>query len=541
MAGPLDLAVNPFAPPAPVDPAAAFSHVAGPAGMSGAMADAIVASPAPPPALPTIGPSWMTAPAAAPAVPSSTGFAPLPAPAPAPAPLAPPPPAAPAPRARPAGGGGPAADNLEKQIVKTGQKAENAIDTVQEAKTEAADATAAAYNDLSVQQRMDAQELADRQDQARQVQAHLDEQDRKNLAQAKDYTIPAFWDGSQGAKVGSILSVAMGGIAAGILGGPNGALQIINKQTDDYFHQQKEKIDNLYRYAEQTGRLNTQTRLRYAQELTDLQAQHVAVQASILTRIKAVEATNTGNIDRASTDQLKAGIEQQVIEGQQKERQNQAHIGLMKAQTSEAYAKASEARAAGAAKGQGNDDKADEQAYKTYVAPHVKKSDELNRRINALNSAEAGAKNPNASYGEVISSLETGIAADAGAGVRGVSMGQLHSIIPNLVSTEGKISNAVSQGWNGKVGDEFRSATLRFIERAKQERGSEAQQNHADVKREMASTPYGQRRADFAQRAADRLYPTVGRAPAAAAAPNTVVRMRDGSVAEFDASGKRVK
>jgi len=302
-------------------------------------------------------------------------------------------------------------------------------------------------------------------------------------------------------------------VAAGILGGPNGALQIVNKNVDDYFHRQKEKIDNLYKYAEQTGRLNDKTRLRYAQELVDLKDQHTAVNESILTRIKAATAANRGHVDIATAETMATQKEAEIAKDRMQTPIMRAHLAQMRAQTAASYANAAESRAKAAAAGQGNADKADEAAYKTYVAPHVRASEELNRRLGALKSAEAGALNLNASYGEVISALEQGIAADAGAGVRGVSMGQLHSIIPNLVSTEGKISNAVSQGWNGKVGDEFRKATLRFIQRAQTERRSEAAEKAAQVEKEMSATPYGQRNPDFAKRARERLYPGAAAEP----------------------------
>lgn len=252
----------------------------------------------------------------------------------APPPMLPPPPpaAAPVPAARPAGGGGvarvPGVASLEGEITKAGEQGLQGIQKVQQAKQEGADSLANAYGDLSVEQRAHAAELAETQKSVRVRQAALEQDDQANLQRAREYTIPDFWKGAEGAKVGSILSIAMGGIASGILGGPNGALQIVNKNVDDYFHRQKEKVDNLYRYAEMKGRVNAQTSLRYAQELTDLQAQHLAVQQSILSRIEVVKAKNQGNVDAASTDSLEANLRQQIIDGKERERANRSQILL---------------------------------------------------------------------------------------------------------------------------------------------------------------------------------------------------------------------
>lgn len=229
------------------------------------------------------------------------------------------------------GGGGaapgaPGVADLSGDIARAGEQGLRGIEKTQDAKAQASADMGRAYEDLSVAQRADAQELADTQKDVRARQAELDAQDAANLKRARDYTIPEFWKGREGARVGSILAIIGGGIAQGITGGPNGALQIVNKNVDDYFHREKDKIDNLYKYAEQTGRLNNQTRMRYAQELTDLQAQHLAVQQSVLSRIEAVKAKNQGNVDAAAYDTLAANLQQQIIDGKERERQNRSQI-----------------------------------------------------------------------------------------------------------------------------------------------------------------------------------------------------------------------
>jgi len=262
------------------------------------------------------------------------------------APLAAPAPTTAAPVAAPARhGGGSAQGDLEKDIVKVGKDQVQAVEDKQKAVADAADASAAATRDLEVQQRADAQQLSDRQAEVRARQAELDRQDAANLQHARDTVIPDFWAGAPGARVASIVSMAMGGIAQGILGGPNGAMDVINRQTDKYFQQQKEKIDNLYKYAELQGRVNNQTRLSYAQQLVDLKDQHAAVQQSILTHIDQVEKQNKGNIARADTEGLKAALQQDILKTRQQSRVERAHIAEMAAQTDLARANAEKSRA----------------------------------------------------------------------------------------------------------------------------------------------------------------------------------------------------
>ena len=286
-----------------------------------------------------------------------------PAPVPPPPPLATPPlGTAPPPEAVPpvavprgAGGGGGAGgrpaktDTLQTDINKIGQQEEVGIQKTQDAKLEASDRLSKAQTDLAVQIQADAAEQAEQTEIRRQANDHAEAQEREALQKARDYTIPDFWQGHEGARVGSVISVAMGSIASAITGGPNGALQTINKYTDDYFHKQKEKIDNLYKYAEQTGRLNDRTRIRYAQELTQLQAQHLAVQQSIITRIEAVKTQNQGLVDQASTDELLAKAKADQVKRVEDYKVNQAHISLMGAQANAANANAAESRAKAAA------------------------------------------------------------------------------------------------------------------------------------------------------------------------------------------------
>ena len=303
-------------------------------------------------------------------VPAAPPPGPMPA-SPPPMPMPGPPVAAPAPvpvPARRSGGGAapatPKVDEFGRQIEAGAQRAQQGVDELQTAKAEGAEAKANLQGGLADLQEAQADERKAAAERNSKLSAHLEEQDAANLKKARDYTIPAFWEGHKGAEIGSIISMAAGGIASGILGGPNGAAQIVQKKVDDYFYREKEKVDNLYKYAEQTGRLNDKTRLRYAQELSDLGAQHLAVTQSVLTRINEVETRNQGAVDRAMVTGLKANLEQAYQKQLQDYRTTQAelanHTLTARANAAQSYAAAGASRAAAAAskaKATGTEDK----------------------------------------------------------------------------------------------------------------------------------------------------------------------------------------
>ena len=130
------------------------------------------------------------------------------------------------------------------------------------------------------------------------------------------------------------------------------------------------------------------------------------------------------------------------------------------------------------------------------------------------------------SAGEVTKALEAVIAADTGQGTRGVSQGQLHTIIPKLVSKGGEISNAVAQGWSGKAGQDYRNAVLRLAQSAYTNRVAEYNQKGADLEKSVALTPHGQKNKDFARTARAQLYPELPAEPTAlppGAVPGTFI------------------
>ena len=111
--------------------------------------------------------------------------------------------------------------------------------------------------------------------------------------------------------------------------------------------------------------------------------------------------------------------------------------------------------------------------------------------------------------------IDKAIAADAGQGTRGVSMGQLHTILPNLVSASGEISNKVSQNWDGGAGKEFRAAAKRLVDTARQGREAQYQREATDLEKNLGLTPHAKKNPDFAKSSRMQLYPDL---PAAAPA-----------------------
>lgn len=398
--------------------------------------------------------------------------------------------------------------------------------------------------------RQQAADLAAEQVYVRERQAALNAQDTANLQIARDKTIPEFWDGREGAHAGATIGVVLAGIGAGFLGSnTNQATQVIQHNIDGYFDRKKEEVDNLYKYATQQGLVNDKARSQYAQTLTDMLQQHAAVLDAAKERVEqvALESQSEEAKARAATLAAQLGTaaakEHLQVQGARREAYdaNESNISKrMEARAAliRASAEANRAKAAGG----GGDEKADIAAFNSYVkGPHGKEADEINRRVEALNSAHQGVAESK-SVGEVVAQVDKAIAADAGAGTRGVSMGQLHSILPNLVSASGAISNKVSQNWDGSAGREFKDAAARMIETARKGRLEERKAKAANLEKNLALTPHALKNPAFAHTSAVQLYPELeASAPAASSGGTKTLKMPDGSIATFDASGKRIK
>lgn len=360
-------------------------------------------------------------------------------------------------------------------------------------------------------------DLAAQQQYVRDRQDALNQQDRQNLEYANQKVIPDFWSGREGAHVGASIGVVLAGIGAGFLGSTqNQAEQVIQHNVDKYYDRKKEEIDNLFKYAQSQGLVNDKARDQYAKSITDMLQQHAATLDAAKTRVEAVAAESQSDDAKARAavlaSQLGAAAAKehlQVTDARVKwyDAQESNKTKLISARADMIRSQAYAAHERAAAKATGGDEKADEAAFRTYVqAPHGADAKEIGRRVQALRSAAAdidGAR----SVGEVTAQIDKAIAADAGQGTRGVSMGQLHTILPNLVSASGEISNKVSQGWDGSAGREFRAAAKRMISVPLQGRTAEYNQRGADLEKSVALTPHGQRNPAFAKTARAQLYP----------------------------------
>lgn len=440
--------------------------------------------------------------------------------------------AAPAAVAPPGGGIPGQLTDLDKQI-ETNRAGEAAAITGQ-GETEAAGLAKVADEKSRVAdvQRQQAADLAAQQQYVRDRQSELNEVDRQNLEQARNKTIPDFWHDRHGQEVGATIGVILSGLGAGFLGSTqNQAAEIIQHNTDKYFDRKKEEIDNLYKYANAQGLVNDKARDQYAKSLTDLMQQHAAVLDAAKARVDAVASESQSDDAKARAAVLASqlgtaaakehlGVADARIKWYDAQDANKAKLMEARAAMIRAGAEANRVKQEGAKAKTGEDEKADEAAFRTYVqAPHGKEAQTLNLRLSNIDSGLEDIRKGK-SEGEVTKALEAVISADTGQGTRGVSQGQLHTIIPNLVSAEGKVSNAVSQNWNGKAGKEYREAVTRLAQSVKDNREREYKTNHANLEKNLALTPHGQKNPNFAKTSAAQLYPDRPEStPTAAAKP----------------------
>lgn len=184
-----------------------------------------------------------------------------------------------------------------------------AAEDVGAANAAAADAKAQAEADARVQHQLEAQEAADLRAAHAQAAQAAEDRTQKALVAARDAKIPDFWAGREGARVSAALMVGLGGAAAGLLGtSKNGAADIIQNNVDSYYRREKEKIDNLYKYAEGQGKAQDDLRMRHAAELAELQVQHGATNLAIADHIKEIEAASQGRINIAEANAIKAKV-----------------------------------------------------------------------------------------------------------------------------------------------------------------------------------------------------------------------------------------
>lgn len=280
----------------------------------------------------------------APAIPVPVAAPALAPPAPVAAPQIPAPSAPPAPTAPRA----PAADPLQGIKDATAQQA-GAEDDLGQAQKEQDDAVAQGRADQRVQHQMDAVEVQDtiaRQNAAAQV-AH--EQTQRALIEARDSKIPDFFAGDEGHQAMTALGVALSGVGAGLLGSTNnGAATIAQNNIDFYYKRQKDKIDNLYKYAESMGHAEDSLRTQHASELAALQIQHGATNLAMADHIDEVTAASQGRVDISKANAMKAKL---VLDGREavlRGQQTLAQIALTKSEIAKNYAEAARQKTAAA-------------------------------------------------------------------------------------------------------------------------------------------------------------------------------------------------
>lgn len=231
------------------------------------------------------------------------------------------PPGAPAAATPPATATGTAPDNglpdvgaIEKKINDGTATEGDALDKLGQAKQDAADKISQARDDQNELRDKQAVELAAEQQFVHDRQQAIDASDAANLKVAQEKTIPDFWAGHEGARVGAAITVALSGFFGGALAGATGqpvhnqALDVIQKNVDSYFGREKEKIDNLYKYAEMKGKLDDKVKAQYADQLTDLMQRHALVLASAADRIQQVTDESQGHVDAAQASVIKAKL-----------------------------------------------------------------------------------------------------------------------------------------------------------------------------------------------------------------------------------------
>ncbi len=428
------------------------------------------------------------------------------------------------------GGGGIQVPSIAGEVAMQHQASQD----IQKAQLEQGQALASESDAEAAARKAGAAQLQIQQDQIKAMSAQRDadvqrinEDQQRAYDEAHNTTIPDFWEGSPGRHAAAAISMALGQAGAGLTAFATGAnvgntaKDIIDNQIKQYAVTQREKIDNLFKYAAAKNQLGEEQKANWAAKLNDLQYQMAAMHQSVADHVLEVAAAAKGRVNQAQA-QVLASTQQQA--GQQLEIAARKDGFNMQAKKRElgfaavhAQAAMISANAQKTAAEQTLTAKADEGAYKTYVQPHQKAADEMNRRIEGFNSALSTIDNPSTSSGEVTSAIEKGIAADSGAGTRGVSMGQLHSILPNLTTSSGAFKDSFSNKWDGTAGAEYRAAAKRLVEEARASRLQTRASNRKALETTLAGTPHGKTDPEFAKRGAAALYPDLETPPAAPA------------------------
>lgn len=213
----------------------------------------------------------------------------------------------------------------------------------------AAKANADAQGEAAAKHEAEAEEL--RQTQERQARA-MDEAHRQTTAAldvARDTHIPSFWEGREGKRAETAILVGLGGFARGLGGlSSNSALDALEHSVDSFHREQKERIDNLYKFSELKGRAEGELRENHTRELAALQAKYGATKLAIAARVEQQAALGQGRVDKAKAAALSAKLATEGQESILKAKATLAEINLRNAEAAHARVVAGAARSAAA-------------------------------------------------------------------------------------------------------------------------------------------------------------------------------------------------
>jgi hypothetical protein len=218
------------------------------------------------------------------------------------------------------GGGGIKVPALDQEVARQ-QAASNAI---QGAETEQGNALAAQSAAEAMAREHGAAQMQIQQEKIKALQAQRDadvqrinEDQQRVYDEAHKTTIPDFYDGSSGRHVAAAISMALGEAGRGLTAFATGAnvgntaKDVIDNQIRLYATQQKEKIDNLFKYAAARNQLGEEQKANWASKLNDLQFQMAALHQSVADHVLEVSAAAKGRVDQAQA-QVLAQTQQQA-------------------------------------------------------------------------------------------------------------------------------------------------------------------------------------------------------------------------------------
>lgn len=209
----------------------------------------------------------------------------------------------------------------------------------------ASEDNAAALGEQSAEETRMAEETRAMRERQQTALDNAREETKKAFEDASQMKVQDFYAGRPGQRVMSAIFAGLGG-AASILGhqGGNSTYDMIKDAIDGHYKEQLRQINSAFKVAEEKGKLTDQQRLQYGEELANLQVEHAAVTRAAAAKVQSVAAQSKGKIDQAGAEQTAAKLFQDTQSALQDNEQQRAKLGLIKAETNLAYAKASTER-----------------------------------------------------------------------------------------------------------------------------------------------------------------------------------------------------